>query len=783
MADPDGGPGRDRDIGGVGARSPGARLLEEIHGRSMWQILGIYLGGSWGLLQVLDPLIQHYILPGWVFPAAMVLLGVGLPVVMATAYFEGGRRRGRPDGTSPADKGPDTAEERPEGRGRILTWRNAALGGVGAFALLGLVSTAFFVSRALGVGPGAPLVAQGVLEEREPIVLAEFENRTPDSLLALAVTEALRVDLSQSPAVRLVDPDEVREILERMNRSSSDPLDEDLAREVAERGGVKAVLTGAVDQLGSRYAVSTRLVAAETGEQLLGLRETADDLDAVLDAVNGVSRRLRAGIGESLSSVNSTPALPQVTTGSLEALKRYASAILYHWRGERTAAIRLMREAVEIDSTFAAAARALSIFYGNQGDANRRIEFGNLAYRHAERLPDNERYLVLAAHHAGRGRLDSAAVYYERLIDLDPEYGVAHNNLGDLYEWLGRYEDALTLYVRASELDPGRSTPLLNIASAARTLGRFTVADSAIDLMARQNPNDENVPPQRTANAIYAGRFDDLEAMVADLGSATGGFVPMARNVLGGYVAAANGHPVWAMERGDSAATLLDEAGQGVWAFSVRNAILGAALAAERPEAMIPYLESWDPAETMGGSDRFYHLTLGWLAGAQARAGRLAEARRTLARADSVLARGDFEPFGWADHSRAVIALAENDPQGAIEWVTRARATDFGLLHYEYRFTLAEAHRARGESAEAAAHFDSLSRTHRLHWTDVPLFPSMRALAHERAGEAYLASGDTARAMEHLAAFIELWSDADPELRTRVETARRTIEEIFRVRG
>ncbi len=773
MADPDAG------------RSPAARLLEEIHGRSMWQILGIYLGGSWGLLQVLDPLVQHYILPGWVFPAAMAILAVGLPIVIATAYFEGGRRRGRrkPRPSAAREAPTPAGEERRQDTRRLLTWRNATLGGVGAFAVLGVISTAFFISRSLGVGPGAPLVAQGVLEEREPLVLAELENRTADSLLARAVTEALRVDLAQSPAVRLVEPDRVREILDLMNRDPGDPLDEDLAREVAERGGIKAVLTGAVDQLGSRYAVSARLVSAQTGEQLLGFRETAGNLDDVLDAVSGVSRRLRAGIGESLASVNASPALPQVTTASLDALKRYATGILYHWRGERTAAIRLLHEAVEIDSTFAAAARALSIFYGNQGNVNRRIEFGDLAYRFADRLPDNERYLVLAAHHSARGRLDSAAIYYERLIDLDPEHGVAHNNLGDLYEWLGRYEDALTLYVRASELDPGRSTPLLNIASAARTLGRFATADSAIGLMERQNPNDENIGPQRSANAIYAGRFDELETMLANLATMSDPFVPIARNVWGGYLDASSGHPARAMERADTAATLLDAAGQGVWAFSLRHAILGAALAAERPEAMIPYLERWDPAETMGGSDRFLHLALGWLGGAQARAGRLAQARRTLARADSLLEPGEFEPYGMADHARAVIALAENDPEAAMEWVERARATDFGLLHHEYRFTLAEAHRLRGENAEAAAHYDSLSRTNRLHWTDVPLYPSMRPLAHERAGRAYLAIGDTAKAMEHLAAFVELWSEADPELRPRVEAARRTIEEIFRQRG
>src|SRR2546422_7725500 len=42
------------------------------------------------------------------------------------------------------------------------------------------------------------LVASGVLAQRDRLVLADFENRTPDSTLGPSLTEALRVDLTQS---------------------------------------------------------------------------------------------------------------------------------------------------------------------------------------------------------------------------------------------------------------------------------------------------------------------------------------------------------------------------------------------------------------------------------------------------------------------------------------------------------------------------------------------------------------------------------------------------------
>jgi hypothetical protein len=40
--------------------------LQEIHDRSLWQVLGIYLAGSWLVLQVVDTLNSTVGMPEWV---------------------------------------------------------------------------------------------------------------------------------------------------------------------------------------------------------------------------------------------------------------------------------------------------------------------------------------------------------------------------------------------------------------------------------------------------------------------------------------------------------------------------------------------------------------------------------------------------------------------------------------------------------------------------------------------------------------------------------------------
>ncbi len=68
------------------------QVIHEIHRRSLWQVLGIYLVGSWLVLQVVDTLAGALNLPDWAPPFALFLLIIGLPIVLATAFIQAGSR-------------------------------------------------------------------------------------------------------------------------------------------------------------------------------------------------------------------------------------------------------------------------------------------------------------------------------------------------------------------------------------------------------------------------------------------------------------------------------------------------------------------------------------------------------------------------------------------------------------------------------------------------------------------------------------------------------------------
>ncbi len=110
-----------------------------------------------------------------------------------------------------------------------------------------------------------------------------------------------------------------------MGRPAGDRLTPEVTREVCQRTGSKAMLTGSIAGLGSQYVIGLKAVNCNTGDVLAEVQEQAADKEAVLKALDKAAVSVRSKLGESLSSVQkyATP-LEEATTPSLEALQAYS---------------------------------------------------------------------------------------------------------------------------------------------------------------------------------------------------------------------------------------------------------------------------------------------------------------------------------------------------------------------------------------------------------------------------------------------------------------------------
>ena len=148
------------------------------------------------------------------------------------------------------------------------------------------------------------------LTDKDTIVLSDFNNTTGDSVFDDTLKQGLAVQLEQSPFLNLVSDRKVNETLKLMGRPAGDRLTPEVTREVCQRTGSKAMLTGSIAGLGSQYVIGLKAVNCDTGDVLAEAQEQAAGKEAVLKALDAAAVSLRSKLGESLSSVQkyATPA-------------------------------------------------------------------------------------------------------------------------------------------------------------------------------------------------------------------------------------------------------------------------------------------------------------------------------------------------------------------------------------------------------------------------------------------------------------------------------------------
>jgi hypothetical protein len=288
-------------------------LLEEIHRRSLWQILIAYAAGSWLILGASGTIMDVLGLPDWVPQITGLICLMLLPLVLATAVVE-----------RAAVKGRETPPEAPSSWiHKWLRWRRLGVVVVLAFALLTTSTTGYMGMRVMGIGPAGTLLAKGLIEEGGLVVLADFESTAGSAAPGDLVTEALRVDPDQSPTFDLLDPSAVASGLARMVRDPEQPFSEEVALELATREGGELVVSGELGSVGEGFLLTARILSVEDGSVVAPFRESAKDLDSLIDAIDALSAKIRGKMGEALRSVAASDPLHQATTRSVEALRKY----------------------------------------------------------------------------------------------------------------------------------------------------------------------------------------------------------------------------------------------------------------------------------------------------------------------------------------------------------------------------------------------------------------------------------------------------------------------------
>jgi TolB-like protein/Tfp pilus assembly protein PilF len=440
------------------------KLIHEIHRRSLWQVLGIYAVGAWVALQVVDVLGQNFGLPEW-FPAfALALLVIGLPIVLATAFVqEGVRSPEPPERAGPDDSAPNTPPLQGSSGSTPFTWKNAIVGGVGAFALWGVLAAGWML---LGPGAGSraseagSAVAEGeAARDLRSVAVLPFATRTTseeDEYFAEGMHDDLLTQLAKIDSLKVISRTSVMEY-KGVNRN---------IREIADELDVATVVEGGVQRSGDRVRVNVQLIDASTDQHLW-----AETYDEELTAANVFA--IQSDLAKKIAVALEATLTPEVAerleeqpTESLEAYDLYVRGrFIFDNRGSTRAGVEaaaeLYREATAADSTYALA---------HAGLANTHLRLFNLGYlSEEEALPEAraalERALELDPDLAEGRLLRAQLLRLElrpgeanrevlRVLELNPGSAQAHAQYSAILLDLGRPVEAVLEARRAVQLDP-----------------------------------------------------------------------------------------------------------------------------------------------------------------------------------------------------------------------------------------------------------------------------------------------------------------------------------------
>jgi len=106
------------------------------------------------------------------------------------------------------------------------------------------------------------------LTDKDTVLLADFVNTTGEPVFDGTLKQALAVQLGQSPFLNIYPEERVREALRFMGRSPDDRVTRDVAREMAQRQGLKAMLAGSISSLGSHYVITLEAINAQSGDAI-----------------------------------------------------------------------------------------------------------------------------------------------------------------------------------------------------------------------------------------------------------------------------------------------------------------------------------------------------------------------------------------------------------------------------------------------------------------------------------------------------------------------------------
>jgi serine/threonine protein kinase/tetratricopeptide (TPR) repeat protein len=345
--------------------------------------------------------------------------------------------------------------------------------------------------------------------EENTLAIMYFENlvdREDKERLGEIVTNLLITGLSESQYLNVVSSQRLYDILKLLGKEGVKVIDKNDASQVATKAGAKWMLLGSILQVEPQVVLTSQLVEVESGRVLSSERITGEPGEKIFSMVDKLTVEVKKDLSlPAQAQKEETPKVADVTTHSTEAYRYYLEGVDYFYKVYTVEAENSFRKALEYDSTFAMAYYWLALIKTGE----EREALTTKAVQYSDKVSQKEKYYIRCLEAGTSGNQTQEIKALEKIIESYPEEKEAYFMLATIYQLqLREYESAILYLNKAVTIDPLYKAAYNLLAYAYNETGDFEKSIWAINKYISLAPQEANPYDSRADLYAYNGKLD-----------------------------------------------------------------------------------------------------------------------------------------------------------------------------------------------------------------------------------------------------------------------------------